>query len=290
MTGPQLGPTELLDIIEKTINSQPDPAVATWESEGGIAQIEYLGGMLVVTQTEAAHRQVREMLALLRVALARAWSLPLHPRAAVRGYMGTTDQAQLEMDQALETCMDVNFRGAESRDVIKAVVRREPRLRIVPEGRSSWPAGKLTLKGKAMTCRAILEKLGGGNTACEVHAGWVILKERNEVRQPLVMVIYPVADLVAGTIVMGRAASRWGGVPVLGPQELIDILVGDIGPISRRQADADVAAWDSEGGVAHIDFLSGLLMTTQSAHGHERISAFLRDLRQQAAHGVVRVP
>jgi hypothetical protein len=289
MTGPQLGIQELFDIVQKTINSQSDRAVAAWESEGGTAHIDCLGGLLVVIQTEAAHRQVREMLALLRAALTRAWSLPLHPRAAVRGYMGISDQAQLEIEQALDTCMDVDFRGASAGDVIKAVVNREPRLRVVTGSFGAWPGGKLTLKGKAMSCRDILEKLSGGNKVCEVRPGCVMFTDRNEARQPLVMVIYPVADLVAGTIVMGRAELPGGAVPVMGPQELLDLLVRTVNPAGRRRAPVGTVAWDSEGGVAHADYLSGLLLVTQSAHAHEEISAFLRDLRQ-APGGAVRVP
>jgi hypothetical protein len=42
-----------------------DPRVAAWESAGGPATIEYFNGSLIISQTEAGHRKVTELLARL---------------------------------------------------------------------------------------------------------------------------------------------------------------------------------------------------------------------------------
>jgi general secretion pathway protein D len=61
-----VGPQELIDIIQRTVNSQSDPAVAAWSDEGGPAAIEYMNGLLIITQTRRGHEKVAELLEQLR--------------------------------------------------------------------------------------------------------------------------------------------------------------------------------------------------------------------------------
>jgi len=65
-----MGPQELRDLIQRTVNNQADPKVAAWADEGGPASIEYMmigqAGVLLVTQTEEGHAQVAALFQQLR--------------------------------------------------------------------------------------------------------------------------------------------------------------------------------------------------------------------------------
>jgi general secretion pathway protein D len=61
-----VGPQELIDIIQRTVNSQSDPAVAAWSDEGGPAAVEFMNGLLIITQTRRGHEKVAELLEQLR--------------------------------------------------------------------------------------------------------------------------------------------------------------------------------------------------------------------------------
>ena len=61
-----VGWQELVDIIQRTVNNQSDPSVAAWADEGGPAAIEFLNGLLIVTQTRVGHERVADLLDQLR--------------------------------------------------------------------------------------------------------------------------------------------------------------------------------------------------------------------------------
>jgi len=63
---PTAGPTELMDIIKRTVNNTSNPAVAAWSDEGGPAAIEFMNGLLIVTQTRVGHEKVADLLEQLR--------------------------------------------------------------------------------------------------------------------------------------------------------------------------------------------------------------------------------
>jgi hypothetical protein len=55
---------KIIDMIKKFVTAT-DPRIAAWEDLGGTASIEYYNGFLLVTQTDAGHRKVREILSRL---------------------------------------------------------------------------------------------------------------------------------------------------------------------------------------------------------------------------------
>jgi len=63
---PTTGSTELIAIIQRTVSSQSDPRVAAWSDEGGPSAIEYMNGLLIITQTGRGHEKVSELLEQLR--------------------------------------------------------------------------------------------------------------------------------------------------------------------------------------------------------------------------------
>ena len=61
-----VGWQELVDIIQRTINKQSDPNVADWAEAGGPAAIEYMNGLLIVSQTRRGHERMADLLEQLR--------------------------------------------------------------------------------------------------------------------------------------------------------------------------------------------------------------------------------
>ena len=66
VSNPTAGPTELMDIIKRTVNNTSNPAIAPWSDEGGPAAIEFMNGLLIVTQTRVGHEKVADLLEQLR--------------------------------------------------------------------------------------------------------------------------------------------------------------------------------------------------------------------------------
>ncbi len=62
----QVGWQELVDIITRNVNSLSDPSVAAWTDEGGPAAIDYMNGVLIITQTREGHQRVADLLDKLR--------------------------------------------------------------------------------------------------------------------------------------------------------------------------------------------------------------------------------
>ncbi|MBM4020448.1 MAG: hypothetical protein FJ288_19375, partial [Planctomycetes bacterium] len=61
-----VGSQELIAIIQRTVSNQSDPSVAAWSDEGGPAAIEYMNGLLIITQTRRGHEKVSDLLEQLR--------------------------------------------------------------------------------------------------------------------------------------------------------------------------------------------------------------------------------
>jgi len=62
----QAGPDELRALIQRTVNNQSDPNVAAWADEGGSAAVEYMNGLLIITQTTIGHEKISDLLDQLR--------------------------------------------------------------------------------------------------------------------------------------------------------------------------------------------------------------------------------
>ena len=62
----QIGWQDLVDIIKRNVSNMADPSVAAWTDEGGPAAIDYMNGLLIVTQTRRGHERVGDLLEKLR--------------------------------------------------------------------------------------------------------------------------------------------------------------------------------------------------------------------------------
>lgn len=53
----------ITEMIKKFVKNQTDHRIAPWDDEGGPATVQYMGGQLVISQTEQGHRAVAQLLA-----------------------------------------------------------------------------------------------------------------------------------------------------------------------------------------------------------------------------------
>jgi type II secretory pathway component GspD/PulD (secretin) len=163
-----------------------------------------------------------------------------------------------------------------------------------------------------VSIETVLNLILGANLGYKVESGYILITTKEKMQQNLPMSTYPVQDLLAqipdfgnkaprfeiGAVTTAAAGAAGGGAggggglfgvtpgaaaatpePVMGSQELLDIIQKTV----NQQSDPRVAAWDSEGGVAHIDYLNGMLIVTQTRRGHERLSELLEQLRRERA-------
>jgi len=56
-------PEKIIEMVKKFVKNANDRRIAPWDDEGGPATIQYLGGKLVVSQTDHGHRAVAKLLA-----------------------------------------------------------------------------------------------------------------------------------------------------------------------------------------------------------------------------------
>ena len=58
-------PDRIIEFVKKFVKNQNDRRIAPWDDEGGPATVQYLGGRLVVSQTDHGHRAVLKLLAMI---------------------------------------------------------------------------------------------------------------------------------------------------------------------------------------------------------------------------------
>ena len=58
-------PERIIELIKKFVKNQSDRRIAPWDDEGGPATIQYMGGRLIISQTEHGHRAVAKILAMI---------------------------------------------------------------------------------------------------------------------------------------------------------------------------------------------------------------------------------
>jgi hypothetical protein len=56
-------PERIIEMIKKFVKNQNDRRIAPWDDEGGPATIQYLGGRLIVSQTDHGHKAIAKFLA-----------------------------------------------------------------------------------------------------------------------------------------------------------------------------------------------------------------------------------
>ena len=58
-------PDRIIEMVKKFVKNSNDRRIAPWDDEGGPATIQYLGGRLIISQTDHGHRAVAKLLAAI---------------------------------------------------------------------------------------------------------------------------------------------------------------------------------------------------------------------------------
>lgn len=265
---------ETIAILQRFVSFNTDSRVAPWSDEGGLATIEYVGGLLFISQTPAAHEHVEAVLHFVRQARQACSALGENPTPALQQTVitygepegceavlqrlagrGRADFARADLDGVLRTLGDAHG--------LNIVV--DPAL--AEEG-TDLKARLVNLRIKDAPLESILRLVLGPDLEYTIGPGYLLIGQRV---QHLAMRAYPVADMLA--------CSRLFEDSEDGPQELIAIIQRTVSSLT----DSQVAPWSDEGGPACIECTYGTLLMSQTARGHERTLGLLNDLRQALA-------
>ena len=262
---------DLMDIVMRVVSHSCDPAVAAWNDEGGPAAIQYFRECFIVSQTPAAHAQVRRFLSQIRTAEAyvrryTAWQRPPGVPAVVSG-----DTSYNAMREALRAAVDVDFQSVPREEAVERLLTQAPAVAVAFCRDMAPKALKepVTLRRRATPRSAVLAELLGEELAYEVRPGYVVVTQAGYANTHFDLVLYPVCyfpDVPSRKGLYG--ATRRNPEP----QRLIDRIRALVNPARDR----DAAAWSDEGGPASIQYMMGCLLVTQTPEAHRRISVLLQ--------------
>jgi len=223
-------------------------------------------------------------------------------------------EAVAETRRLLQEKIDLDFEHTSLDNVLEYISEVQRSLNIVTDPDLQATGIDLStrvvdLKVKGVSVEEVMNLILGAELGYKVEAGYILVTTREKLQQNLPIVTYPVQDLVARLpdfsgwaprfemsditeAAAGAMGAGGGGMgelfgagaaaeeeDVIGPDELMEIITRNV----NNMSDPDVAAWTDEGGPAAIDYMNGLLVTTQTRRGHERIADLLEMLRRERA-------
>ena len=303
------GSTEIISILKQNVNGSTHSYVAQWSDEGGPAVIQYLNGMLIMSQTPRGHQEVAKMLgrlveehkAMLQDYVDQARGKPAQfrlPAYTVPDDAAPEDKAVLEQ---LERPVNFQFADRPLAEVIEMIRQAAPDVNIIvspdvaAEG-INIDSRRVTLNASNAPVGTVLARVLGDDLGWRVKEGWVEITTRARLQQNLPVVTYPVQDLIPGIPDYGATAPQFnlaniGNGPTAPQFNLANIggnsggaaeLINTLKQTVNATADKEVAQWSDEGGPAVMQFLNGMLIISQTRHGHQRLCDCLNRLLRDA--------
>jgi hypothetical protein len=267
---------DLITLVRRRVNCVLDPNVAAWCEDGGPAAIQGYDNTLIVAQTRPGHEQVAALLRKLleeRVAAAReSLEQAQDPRPQFRPptFKPPEDEATPEDKAVLaQLAQRVNFQFADKplSEVLERIREAAPDLSLVVSDDVA-AAGidlvgcKVTLNAGNAPLRTVLDQALGNALVWRIKEGWLEIIPRESDPTPLLpTATYPVAGLVAAQ------PRRPGDAKKMAVDELIAFLRQAV----NSDSDKDVAAWEEDGGSAFILYANGMLILSQTPHGHQQV-------------------
>jgi hypothetical protein len=284
---------EFVQVIEKTVNVASDPRVSNWDDEGGRATCGLLGPICVVRQTSRGHEGVAELLGLMRKgAKAQIDEIENQRRGMVPTELDAADLKDTPQDAARKRWLaqeaHVELAGVDLVQAVKIINDAVPGVPLVIdpdiEAAGVDPAAmKVNVAAQRMSMEALLDNVLGENLGYRFGEGHVLITSREKLRENLPLATYPVVRVFCGPY-SRRVPAPPGFQPAVDPrtgrmdmQELAQMITTAV----NAESDRNVAAWDDEGGNAHIDFLDGNLIVTQTRQGHIKLMQLLVDLKRK---------
>jgi hypothetical protein len=258
----------LIDLIKSTVSP------TSWDDVGGPGSIAPYSGMLVFAQTDAVHREVRDLLAALRKVAGQhkeggtvpAWVLP-----------ATHEQVLGDVEKRLDQVTRLKIGEQPLSEVIKGLAKSEG-LNIHIDSKGLEDAGipldtPLSLDVVNLQVKTALEHALGqtGLTFTFDHEALIVTTRERSSQTPLTR-IYPVGDLVT------QAPADEFEDPSDDYDTLIGLIKGALQPTS----------WDDVGGHGSIgkhERTKSLVCSTDRSVHHEieKLLATIRRMRPKPA-------
>ncbi len=317
-----MGTTEIINVLKQNVNATNDAYVAQWSDEGGPAVMQYIDNVIVTSQTPRGHQEVARLLgqlmedrkAVLREYIDQARGKPAQLRAAYKvpdDNAAPDDKAVLEQ---LEQPVNFQFADRPLPEVLSMIRQAVPDLNVVvsPEIAAEGidiESRKVTLNASNTPVRTVLNRVLGDDLGWRAREGWLEINTRARLQQNLPVVTYPVQNLVTAIPDYGATAPQFnlanignnvnvaggsgGGLdgpfvvpaqPGSNPMDATE-LINRIRETVNASSDKEVAQWSDEGGPAVIQLLNGVLIVTQTPHGHQKVCECLNAYIQRLTGG-----
>ena len=238
--------------IPRAVNGQADPAVAAWSDEGGPATMEYVNGILAVTQTPRGHERIENLLDQLRLVLARK------PNPAIPG----PGAATAGPDARLRKKIDLALEKTPLREAIGQIDEALGGVNLVLDHslRDDQLQRPVNAKAQQVTGEAALDLVLKPDLTCVVESDYILVTSWEKATCQLETIVYP--------------AGRWAaaGEP---DRAALDAQIDTLMKAVNSVKDRAVAAWADDGGPASIQLYGGALIITQTRRGHRRIAALM---------------
>jgi hypothetical protein len=256
----------LIDMITGTVATQ------TWSELGGPSTIEGMHGNLVISQTEAVHQLITELLATLR-AVHKEQEAGKTEGAKIIG-AGNRIPPKIEKLLSLKTSLE--YVETPLTDVLADLSNRVG-ISFQIDARSLSDAGidpslPMTIDVRNVSVRAALANLLRPHELVWLFQNEVPLittKEQGDLQQ--IIGVYPVADIVGPN--SQTDAEKKLEHAADDADVLIDTLTGNV----------DTETWSELGGpgtISSLDKEYPMLVISQTAQTHEKIERLLGDLRE----------
>lgn len=275
------------DSLIKLIYSTLQPK--SWDDLGGPGTLTFYGDGLVVSQTDAIHRQLGQFLRGLRMARQRKQDDPLEPITVE--YIPSEFEAVIQRVRERE--IDLPEAEYPLNELAEAIATATE-LTVWLKDRALDDIGvatdvPITGSWKNASVEQVLADLKQANLTWKVRDGILIITTPQSAKSELLVRIYPVPDLVSGAgdwaqselnrwHVDAVAASRVGDAPTEGPPKL-DNAYKTLGEMLENSIDPD--QWEMMGGPGmHASYPPAqCLVVAQTRPIHDKIEHLLAEIR-----------
>jgi hypothetical protein len=263
----------LMDLASRVVNAEVDARVAAWNNEGGVASMQWLNGVLIVSQTPAGHERMAEFLSLLN----RTGSVKVDLKSVFDKAGEPEDVARVRAALAEEVGEAIPA-GTPLVAALRRINASKPVLNIViaPAVESSGqPLGVVSagVSDVHTPIAAVLEAILPAEAAYKVGPGYVLVCTREQMQQHMPIGLYAVRQREGKPL----EASDADRVTLDELKDILENLVND-------QSDFQVAAWDDQGGAATINVsIEDLILVEQTRQGQAKVASLLARLAEKGA-------
>jgi hypothetical protein len=186
------------------------------------------------------------------------------------------------MLERLKTKVDLHLTNVNVERTLESLSAKDPWPNIAVSEEVAADDIDVSVNLVQAPMESALAKILGDDLGYVVEPEHILVLPRGQCFQHLPMAIYPIGDLMPPPpVVKDESHTPFTHVqPDPYPPAMDDLIRGIIKALDQT-ADPQVAAWSEDGGPATIRGIGGLLMISQTPHGHEKVLEFLNQWRRQ---------